>query len=258
MSSVAAPLVASAPQAGAPARFRAALEYALDGDLRFLSHRDELRMLVRALVRARWPLAYSQGFNPQPHLTLPLPRNLGTAAAGQLGLVDLREPRPPEELFESLRRALPTECALQYVIAPALRGMPHAQSATYAVRIDPEEAIGLGARIAGLLARSTVVVQRDCGPKKPPRTIDIRPYVEMLELEGCVLRLRLRFVQQRTARPSEVLSELGLAAAVYNHRLLRREIHWDIELTGPAFGPALHERTSFDPKEQHDQEYSSS
>ncbi len=55
-------------------RLRAALEFALAGDLRFLAHHDELRLLTRALVRAGWPLAYSQGFNPRPRLVLPLPR----------------------------------------------------------------------------------------------------------------------------------------------------------------------------------------
>ncbi|MBU0616609.1 MAG: DUF2344 domain-containing protein, partial [Planctomycetes bacterium] len=33
--------------------------FALGGDLRLLSHHDELRMLARALRRAGWPLAYS-------------------------------------------------------------------------------------------------------------------------------------------------------------------------------------------------------
>ena len=37
-----------------------ALCFALDGALRFLSHHDELRMLTRALRRARWPLAASR------------------------------------------------------------------------------------------------------------------------------------------------------------------------------------------------------
>jgi len=232
----AAPETTAAPGAP-PARFRVALEYALEGDLRFLAHRDELRMLMRALVRARWPIAYSQGFNPLPRLSLPLPRNLGTAAERQLALVDLRAARTPDELAASLARTLPAGCVLQRVISPAPRVTPHA--------LRPEEAAVLGERGAALTARSTLPIERECGPGKPRRAIDIRPYIDRLELEGCRLRLELRFVQQRTARPSEILTELGLAESC-GQRLRRRAVQWDIELPGPSVGPALHERKPLD------------
>ncbi|MCK4342628.1 MAG: TIGR03936 family radical SAM-associated protein, partial [Phycisphaerae bacterium] len=109
------------PPTTAPAgeRFRVAMEYALGGDLRFLSHHDELRLLARAVVRARWPVAYSRGFNPLPRLVVPLPRSLGTAAECQLALVDLGVPRRPEDLFASLSSALPAGCRLLRIIAPA-------------------------------------------------------------------------------------------------------------------------------------------
>jgi hypothetical protein len=49
-------MAASAAHAGSACHagpaFRVAFEYALSGDLAYLSHRDELRMLRRALVRA--------------------------------------------------------------------------------------------------------------------------------------------------------------------------------------------------------------
>ncbi|MBN1844663.1 MAG: DUF2344 domain-containing protein, partial [Sedimentisphaerales bacterium] len=47
-----------------------ALWFDVEGDLRFLSHRDTLRCWQRALTRATVPLRYSQGFNPHPRLVL--------------------------------------------------------------------------------------------------------------------------------------------------------------------------------------------
>ncbi|HID06378.1 MAG TPA: DUF2344 domain-containing protein, partial [Armatimonadetes bacterium] len=38
------------------------------GDLRFLSHLELTKALIRALRRAQLPIAYSRGFNPQPRL----------------------------------------------------------------------------------------------------------------------------------------------------------------------------------------------
>jgi radical SAM-linked protein len=232
-----------------PARFRVALELAVGGDVRFLSHHDELRLLVRALVRARWPLAYSHGFNPKPRMIVPLPRNVGTAAAAQLVLVDLCEPRQPGELFESLAGQLPPDCRLLRVMAPAPRGVPHARTVCYELELDPAEVGGLGDRIPELTARSTLVVQRDYGPGRAPRPIDIRPHIERIQLEGRRLRLVLRYRDQRTARPSEVITELGLAVTACNQHLCRTAVQWDTELFGPDDGPRARERNYFDNQE---------
>jgi radical SAM-linked protein len=243
------PSAAADARGAAAAPWRVALEFAVTGDVRFLSHHDELRMLERALVRAGWPLAYSQGFNPRPRVIVPLPRSVGTAANGQLALVDLRAAGAPEELSASLAAALPADYRLVRVAALASRRVPRAQTACYEVELDAAEVDGLAPRIEGLLARPTLVVPRAYGPGRAPRPIDIRPYIEQLQLDGCRLRIVLHCGAQRTARPSEVITELGLPAAAYNGRLRRSEVHWDIELFGPDTGPAARERNCFDNQE---------
>ncbi len=229
-------------------RFRAALEYAIAGDLRFLSHHDELRMLTRALARAKWPLAYTQGFNPRPRLTLALPRSLGTWSACQLALVELREPRSPAVLFGSLAGVLPAGCRLRKVTAPLPPGTPHAQRATYEVELEAADAARIAARIGEVMAQASVVVQREGGPDKPSRPYEIRPYIVNLELDGRVLRMVLHVTQQGSARPSEILTAFGLAAEEYNHQLRRAAVQWDMELAGPIAGPAAHERKPLEQK----------
>ncbi|MBO4264734.1 MAG: DUF2344 domain-containing protein [Clostridia bacterium] len=54
------------------------IKFSKTGDLKFISHLDMMRTLRRAIARADIPLAYSQGFNPHPKLTLLLPLSLGT------------------------------------------------------------------------------------------------------------------------------------------------------------------------------------
>jgi radical SAM-linked protein len=206
------------------------------------------------MVRAGWPLAYSQGFNPHPRLTLPLPRNLGTAAACQVALIDLCQPRPPAELFESLARQLPGDCRLRWVMAPIGRGSLQARQIRYELDLDPADAADLGPRIQRLAGLPALVVQRDYGPGKPTRPIDIRPYIGKFELDGYRLRFELRCVEQRTARPSEVITALGLAAETYNHRLRRAAVQWNRELTGPTAGPAADERKELDNQENHCEE----
>lgn len=246
----AVPAGASGTPAAGP-RFRVAIEYAVTGDLRFLAHHDELRLLTRAVVRAGWPLAYSQGFNPRPRLTVPLPRNLGTAATRQVAVLELREPRTPRALCDSLAPQMPGGCELLRILAPVSTTTPHPQGATYEIDLDAEHLDGLEPRLSALLARPALPVQRDAGPEKPGVRIDIRPYVDQLELNGRRLRLVLRFAEQRTARPAEVINELGLPATAYNHRLWRVDVQWDMELAGPAERPAAPERNCIGNEENH-------
>jgi radical SAM-linked protein len=226
----------------APTRFRVALEFAINGELRYLSHHDEIRMLVRAVVRAGWPLAYSRGFNPLPRVRLPLPRNVGIASECEWGLVDLQEAREPAELSERLAAVLPRDCTLQRVIAPAPRETPQPRRVVYVLRLDAETMDAMGERANQLMARDSLRIQRDYGPDKVARSIDIRPYIETLTLDGDELRIVLCFDAQRTARPGEVLTELGLAPADHQNRLRRAEIHWNMELCGPEWRPGAVER----------------
>jgi radical SAM-linked protein len=221
-----------------------ALEFSIDKDLRFLAHRDEVRMLGRALTRAGWPLAYSHGFNPQPRLKLPLPRSVGTPSSCQWAIVELNGVPAVAELGTRLAAALPPGCRLERVTVLAARCTPHPRQVRYTVELEPAEAANLGSRLERLRRADRLVVERRGGPDKPPRPIDIRPYIEIVTLEGRVLHMNLKFVEQRTARPTEVLTALNLPVAAYAHRLRRVAVEWDIALAGRLGWPASAERNN--------------
>lgn len=230
------------PNREATGRFWAAIRFSIGGDLRFLSHHNELRLLARALTRAGWPVAYSQGFNPRPRLVLPLPRSVGTASACELAIVELSEARGAAPLHQSLAAALPPACRLQCVTALAAPAKPHPRRALYAVELEPEHAAQAGPRIAAVLGAEKLTVERHTGPGKTPRNIDIHPCIEILTLDGHRLSMWLTFVEGRTARPTEVLTALQLPGTGYSHRVQRVEVEWDIELAGPRKRSASVER----------------
>ena len=80
---------------------------AVEGDLRFLSHRDMMRAVARALLRARLPLQYTQGFHPHPVVSLALPRPVGVSADEDLLVFSLAAPLAPEALLEAARPHAP-------------------------------------------------------------------------------------------------------------------------------------------------------
>ncbi|MFH1746643.1 MAG: TIGR03936 family radical SAM-associated protein [Planctomycetota bacterium] len=218
-------------------RYRVAAWYTLDGDLRFLSHHDELRLLARALVRAGWPLRYSQGFNPLPRMSLPLPRRVGIASECQLAVVELRAESDTKQLTESLAAVLPAQCTLREILAPLPPGKPHARVVEYVVPLSMRDARTVAPRLPALLEREHIIVQRRNYNMPVPRQLDIRPFIELLGIDGSVLRMRLEVIDQRSARPSEIITELGLAADAYTHRVRRTAVNWDMELTSTGGAP---------------------
>jgi len=232
------------PAASTPP-FSLAVEYDLSGDLRYLSHHDELRMLARAVTRAAWPVAYSQGFSPRPRIRLPLPRSVGMAARPQLALIDLRARPDPRELYASLARQLPPPCALRAVTPLVGRPTPHARRVSYELSLAPQHAAIARSKVADLLAATTLRVERRSAPHRPQVSVDLRPFVETVEVVGDVLRVQLVVDAQRTARMAEILTKLSLPADAYNHRVCRTQVQWDIDLAGPP-RPAATERNELD------------
>lgn len=248
------PVVAAVPDTKVsgsqpPLRYRALLTYRVVEDLRYLSHHDELRMLNRALVRAAWPVAYSQGFNPLPRVSIVLPRKVGTAADVQVAVVDLAQAASASDLFGRLRAALPALCDLRSVALTTVRQMPHAQRMIYRVPLAPTDAALAAQGRDGFLATVRHVVSRSHRPGKPTQTLDIRPFVADVRLVDDGLEMDLRIVNQRSARPTEVLTALGIDAAAYEHRLRRAALHWNMDSTAPEDGRPACERTNLGHKD---------
>lgn len=94
------------------------------GPLRFISHLDWLRMLHRALRRARWPVAMSQGFHPNPKVAFSPALPLFCEGLGEYIDVSLTAQVSEETLWamlENLNRYLPeTGKTLSVTALPAI------------------------------------------------------------------------------------------------------------------------------------------
>lgn len=57
------------------AKFR--IQFTKYGDMKYVSHLDMIRLFTRMFHRADLPVAYSQGFNPHPKMSVLLPLSVG-------------------------------------------------------------------------------------------------------------------------------------------------------------------------------------
>ncbi|MCH9681092.1 MAG: TIGR03960 family B12-binding radical SAM protein [Deltaproteobacteria bacterium] len=242
---------------------RLRLVFAKHGPLRFLGHRDLLRILPRMFRRAGLEQAFSRGYNPIPRMSFGPALALGMGAeaevvdadvllpcsaedlGGMLGdaeretvaaevLEQLRSVAPPGLVLRSARLVGPDELRLGQLVA----------AADYVVSLTDDEAERLQARMDEALAQPELIVQRSRHKKKPRRgkkrpagpaisDIDIKQSLMHAEQQDNQLRFRLRLDGQGGARPREVVEAL-LGERVPDHHMTRERllVNKDAQLVG--------------------------
>jgi len=200
--------------------------YGIDGDLRFISHHDTLRLFRRALARADLPVRYSEGFNPHPRIMIPLPRPVGVASVAEVIVVEMEHPIDPDDALHRLDRQTPE--GILMLSSRRLALAEHLRPILVRYHVDATEVStqDLASHVRSLLDSKTAVVQR-ISPKNPKgRAFDVRPFIAELRVAEEGVEFTLRVSQDGTAKPAEVAGLLGYDPATVNHRIRRLEVQW--------------------------------
>jgi len=206
---------------------RIRITFVKQGALRYTGHLDLHKLWERAARRASLPLAYSQGFHPQPKMNMAAALPLGFSSRCEVMDMKLEQDIPLHDLPTRLNKTLPS--GLQVVgveqvdeRAPAL----HTQvaSAEYEVTLmEPIDRSALDRRI------DSVIESKALPRERRGKMYDLRPLMEELQLmesggspsekerapsgqlslQKIFMRLRAR--EGATGRPEEVLDVLGIA-----------------------------------------------
>lgn len=75
--------------------------------MRFISHLDLMRLFMRALRRAGFPLKITEGFNPHPKFSIKRALKLGVESDNEEASLLLSEEVAPENFKERLQQQLP-------------------------------------------------------------------------------------------------------------------------------------------------------
>jgi len=192
---------------------RARITFTKQGALRYTGHLDLHRLWERAMRRADLPLSYSQGFHPQPKISLAAALPLGFSSSGEVLDVRFNDEIPTEEIASRLKDNLPADIQITNVIKvderePALQ--TQVLSAMYDVHLtEPVDGSDLTRKINELMMSESLPRERR------GKFYDLRPLIEMLsvvtEANGKVwLRMALSARDGATGRPEEVLNALGI------------------------------------------------
>lgn len=188
---------------------RIQITFSKQGALRYTGHLDLHKLWERAARRAELPLAYSQGFHPQPRMNIAAALPLGFSSTCEV--LDLRLERDIEldSLPDQLNATLPPGIHVSAVTqvderAPALQ--TQVLSAEYEVRmIEAGFPSEVRRSVEALMAAESIIrIRRG-------KQYDLRPLIEWVEVRGDTIAMRLAAREGATGRPEEVLAELGIA-----------------------------------------------
>lgn len=83
------------------------VKWTKEGNMKYVSHLDMMRIFQRALKRGGVKLQYSQGFSPHPKMSIAQPLSLGYTSVGEYLEIETMENFQEEEIARRLKSALP-------------------------------------------------------------------------------------------------------------------------------------------------------
>ena len=202
---------------------RIRITFVKQGALRYTGHLDLHKLWERAARRAELPLAYSQGFHPQPKMNMAAALPLGFSSRCEVMDMKLEQDIPLNDLPTRLNETLPSGLRVVGIEevderAPALQ--TQVVAAEYEVTLtEPMEPSELERRI------DSVIESKALPRERRGKMYDLRPLIEELQLmdsDGLPsakeraasfqkIFMRLRAREGATGRPEEVLDVLGIA-----------------------------------------------
>lgn len=208
---------------------RVRITFTKQGALRYIGHLDLHRLWERAMRRADLPLAYSQGFHPQPKISLAAALPLGFSSRGEVLDVRLNEEVSVEDITSRLKDNLPPDIKVTEIKSvderlPALQ--TQVLSAAYDVHLtESVDGSELKRKVESVMIAESIVRERR------GKSYDLRPLIEMMSVitqaDGTAwLKMTLAAREGATGRPEEVLAALGIepeTARVERTRLIFKD-----------------------------------
>ena len=186
-----------------------------------------LRVFQRACVRAGIEIQYSQGFNPRPKLSLPLPRPVGVASDDELLCLRVHK-STSAQVHKSISAQVPEGCELLSVNVVRADTSFQPCSATYVLAVRKEYLNKqLKTTIERLLASESISVQRQIDKiKSRIKNIDVRGFLESIELDRDGIIVKCKISLAGSIRVDEILKLLELDVEKLASPIRRTSVQW--------------------------------
>ncbi len=176
------------------------------GPVRFLSHLELFRLLIRALKRAHIPLVYSEGYHPMPRISFASALPVGTESLHETLDMLVYDSESASTMEERLASQLPPGIqVLSLKELPRDRKSPSPVESVYEISLDGVKA-EKEELVKFLQSRFYPMTKKG---KNGERSIDVRPLVKSMDLPSPGrVRLVLRHTKGPEVRPSEIVKSV--------------------------------------------------
>lgn len=212
------------------------IKFSKQGSVKFLGHLDTMRYFQKAVRRAELPVAFSGGYSPHMIMSFAAPLGVGTTSFGEYFDMELTETVPTNEitrrLNETMAEGFQVVSARRVEDGKASKAMSLVAAADYFVEFRPgkEPAVEWKSRIEDFLSQKEIPVTKKT--KRSEATVDIRPFIYKMALQGNKIFLSLASASSNYTKPELVtdtfFSWLGAELPEFSYMTERLEVYADL------------------------------
>ncbi|MDE5736984.1 MAG: TIGR03936 family radical SAM-associated protein [Oscillospiraceae bacterium] len=157
-------------------------------NMKYISHLDLNRCMIRSVRRSGLPAWYTEGFHPHLYLMFPLALSLGTESICEVMDLRLTEEVSEQEILEKLNSALPKGLHAICVREPDNQAQD-ITSAEYILELSSPEIADLKSCWLNFFHQPEILTQKRT--KKGMREIDIKPVLKIEKISTQDNKLKL-------------------------------------------------------------------
>lgn len=188
--------------------------YKKDFECRYISHLDLNRCMLRALHKSRLPIWHTEGFNPHPFATFPLPLSLGFRGVNECMDIKLEDDEYSlKEIIPSLNKCLPRGLRV-FDATEAVMKAGKIEYASFTIVLNDEKTSShvICAQLKELLMNECIEIEKKT-KKGTMKTVDIKPAVKTFSiketLNSAVLNITLSAGSSNNVNPNLLITALN-------------------------------------------------
>lgn len=198
-------------------------------EIKYISQLDMLRTIHRALRRADIPVAYSEGFNPQPKVSFGFALSVGMVSHGEYMDIQLKNDISETFFVEKMNSVLPK--GMRFTDAVAVNGiLPKIgrliDCAEFETTFLTDNAEKLLDEINTFFSQAQIIIERHS--KKGISSVDVKPWIYKFEASEEKDRVKMITVQalseQMSIRIDDVIAAIinGTDEPIYGHVAVKK------------------------------------
>ena len=183
------------------------LEFSKTGETKFVSHLDLVRLFSRVFKRAELPLAYSEGFNPHPKMSIGIPLSVGVTSEAELIDVEFYNEVDTQDIKSRLNEKMPMGILISKVkkLEQGDAKLSTVAKAQYDVKLFGAEITE--EKVSDFMKKAAIEIEKKT--KRSEKVVDIKPDIFALSyISADELFMELATGSNANLKPDVVLEAM--------------------------------------------------